>query len=147
MSYSFSVRGATREEAIAAVGAKLAEVVASQRIHAADAGWAQDAAKDYLSVLTDAPEGKDFCVQVSGSLSWDGMLGSADQVITGASVNVSVRFVAKEVAESAPTVAVVEPTTISTDEQVTRDGDADEAALQQDAGASQVEPGADDPAA
>jgi len=98
MSYSFSVRGATKAEVIEKIGAELNKVVLSQPIHAADRVQAQAAAEAFLGVIPGKSDNQDFYISVSGSVGWNGILGTADQVLTSAGVSVSANLVAKEAA-------------------------------------------------
>ena len=96
MSYSFSVRGATKADVINNAAAELDKVVASQPIHAADRAQAQAAAEAFLGIIPGKDDDQDFYLYVSGSVGWKGTLGAADQVLTSASVNVSASLIAKE---------------------------------------------------
>ena len=91
MSYSFSVRGATKTECMEKVAAELDKVVSGQPIHSADREQAKAAVWAFLDVLPNSPEKQDLSVSVSGSLSWNG----ADNAITSANVNISAGFLAK----------------------------------------------------
>lgn len=90
MSYSFSVRAATKAEASEKVAAELASVVASQPVHEADSKQAQAAADGFIGVIRD-DETQDILVSVSGSVSWS---GASD--INSASVNVNAYLAAKQ---------------------------------------------------
>jgi hypothetical protein len=94
MSYSFSVRGATRLEVTRKIAAELDTVVASQPIHSADRSQALAAAEAFIAVLRDASDQQDYSVSVSGTIGYTG-----NSVITSASVSVSVSLVAKEKAQ------------------------------------------------
>ncbi len=83
MSYSFSVRAASASLALAAVGEKLDEVVASQPVHEADREKALGAAEAFLALVPEK-EGHDYSVSVNGSVI------SGDGVLTQASVGVNV---------------------------------------------------------
>lgn len=96
MSYSFTVRGATKAEAIKKIGAELRKVVTTQPFHAADRAQARAAAKAFIGVLPDAADGQEFCVSVSGSVGWVGTLGEADNMLTSAGISVSAVLVTKE---------------------------------------------------
>ena len=96
MSYSFSVRGVTRSELVEKVSAELDKVVATQPIHSADCKQALAAAEAFIAILPDPNDKQDFCVSVSGSLSWSGNMGASDQVLVSASVNVSASLQAKQ---------------------------------------------------
>lgn len=96
MSYSFSVRGATKAEVIGKVSVELDKVVTSQPIHSADRAQAQAAAEAFVAIIPADAGDKDFYVSVNGSVGWNGNLGAANCVITSASVGVSASLVAKE---------------------------------------------------
>lgn len=93
MSYSFSVRGATKAEIIGKVAAEFDKVVASQPVHSADRAHAQACAEAFLGFIPDDPGGQDFYISVSGSVGWNGTLGA--HVLTSAGVNVSASLVNK----------------------------------------------------
>lgn len=84
MSYSFSIRVATKTEAKQALAARFdADVVAHQLVHKRDRDQALAAAGAFIDLLDD-DDTKDVVVSMHGSLSWaDG------ERITGASVGVS----------------------------------------------------------
>lgn len=71
MSYSFSVRAATKAAAKAAVAAQFDSMVHVQPVHAADRPMAQAAAGAFVDLLHE-DESKDVIVCVSGSLGWQG---------------------------------------------------------------------------
>lgn len=91
MSYSFGVRGATRDEVMAKVVIEFDKVVGYQPIHAADREQATAAARGFLSIVPDANENQDFALTVSGWVSWN-----EGKVVTAANVNVSASIVPKE---------------------------------------------------
>lgn len=68
MSYSFSVRAATRDAAIAEVASALAKVVEDQPIHEADRPHAFLAATNQISLLDAPATGQEISVSVSGSV-------------------------------------------------------------------------------
>ena len=77
MSYSFTVRGATKQAASDAVAAELAKVVEAQPVHSADARQAQDTADAFIGVLRD-DDRQDVVVAVNGWVSGSGAgIGSA----------------------------------------------------------------------
>jgi hypothetical protein len=67
MSYSFSVKGATKAEASTKVAEELAKVVLAQPVHAADQAQAQAAADGFINVLAD-DSAQDVSVSVNGSV-------------------------------------------------------------------------------
>lgn len=69
MSYSFTVRGANKDEVIRAADAELINVVDSQPTHKHDKAAAKAAVIAYVELLT-VPDGKEIEVRVSGSLGW-----------------------------------------------------------------------------
>ena len=84
MSYSFSVRAATKAEAVQKVAEELAKVVIAQPVHEKDQANTQTAAESFIGLLRD-DDSQDIAVSVSGSC-WgnEGGLNSA-----GISIGVS----------------------------------------------------------
>ncbi len=68
MSYSFSVRAATKAGLGVKIQEELEKVVASQPIHGADTGQALTASWSIFSLLSDNPA-RDIVASVSGSIS------------------------------------------------------------------------------
>lgn len=95
MSYSFSVRGATKTEVTEKIASELDKVVAGQPVHAADKEQAKAAAASFVSILPELGEDQDYSVSMNGSVGglWD---GSALAKLTSASVSVSASLVAKQ---------------------------------------------------
>jgi hypothetical protein len=89
MSYSFSTRGSSKEDASANVATELANVVNGQPVHAADQDEAQAAADAFITLLPD-DDTRDIAVSLSGSVST-----TDDGQLSQASVSVSVGLVAK----------------------------------------------------
>lgn len=100
MSYSFTVRAATKALAKEMVVAELAKVVASQSPHECDKEQAEAAASAFIDVLDDDMT-KDVTVSVHGSVGWVGTWGTDPVSITNASVGVSAGLVTKEVPAAA----------------------------------------------
>jgi hypothetical protein len=98
MSYSFRKRAATRSALIALVVAELDNVVALQPIHSADRAQAQAAAESFLAIVQDPAEGKEFCIDMHGSMSytWDGEKQEVSG-ITGGAVGVNVYHIQQDV--------------------------------------------------
>lgn len=94
MSYLFAARGTTKAAALEQATAKFKEVVNQQPIHAQDEAAAQKCREEAAALLGEAPEGKDYYISCSGSLSWEGT--APDHRITGASINVYVSHQPKE---------------------------------------------------
>jgi len=90
MSYSFTVRAASKEEAISKVAAELDKVVELQAVHAADREQAQTAAEAFIAVVPDPKDDQDLSVSVSGSLT------STVAGVVGGSISVSAEVVAKK---------------------------------------------------
>lgn len=67
MSYSFSVKGATKAEAIAAAVEQLEQVERNQPVHAADMPAAKAAVESFTNLLMDDPN-SDCGLSVSGSV-------------------------------------------------------------------------------
>lgn len=73
MSYSFSVKGETKDEAKAKVALELAKVVLAQPVHSKDQAQAQAAADAFIDVLlVPIEEGTEVSVSVNGSLWTEG---------------------------------------------------------------------------
>ena len=70
MSYSFTVRAASKAEAIGKVTEELAKVVVNQSMHAKDKDQAKMAAVNFINLLRDDAT-RDVAVSVSGSISWN----------------------------------------------------------------------------
>lgn len=90
MSYSFTVKADTKDEAGVKVEAEFGKVVASQPIHDRDRQAAQDAAETFIDILKEPSENECVQVHVSGVLSWADV-----NTFTGANVNVSASIVPK----------------------------------------------------
>lgn len=69
MSYSFTVKAATKDEAKAAVLLEMDKVVAQQPIHARDKDPTIAAANAMIDLLVDDPS-RHVQVHVHGSVSW-----------------------------------------------------------------------------
>ena len=89
MSYSFSVRAASKAEASKKVSDELVKVLQSQPVHTEDNKQASDAAEAFIALMAD-DNTKDIAVSMNGSI-W-----KSDAGIQQASVSVSVNLVAKE---------------------------------------------------
>lgn len=93
MSYSFSIKAATKSEAKAKVAEELSKVVTAQPVHQYDRAAAQASADAFTDLLAD-DEAQDVSLSVSGWLSWNGGTG-AEQVKT-ANVTVTASLTAKQ---------------------------------------------------
>lgn len=89
MSYSFSVMGATKDEAKTLIEAEFDKIIASQPVHAADKAAALAAAGAFIDLLTDPPEGKVVRVSMHGSLGWN---EPDPKSFTGSGVGVSAQL-------------------------------------------------------
>lgn len=74
MSYSIGARGATKEETLASLGAELDLVVADQPVHLIDRLQAAAAAASSLDVISVIDPAKDYVVNISADLVWNGDL-------------------------------------------------------------------------
>lgn len=84
MSYSFSLKAASKAAAILAVGAKLDEIVAAQAVHSRDRAAILANAEAVIGLLADNDD-KDVTVSCNGYLSWSS--GTVDApVINSASI-------------------------------------------------------------
>ena len=72
MSYSFSLRAATKAEAKTAVAAKLDEVVSQQPLHQLELD-ASVALADAIIELLPQDDTRDVAVSMNGSVSWTGV--------------------------------------------------------------------------
>ena len=99
MSYSFSVRAVTAAAAIAAVGTKFDEVVASQPVHANDRDAAVAAATAYIGLLAEPGADQEIAVTVDGWVQWTHQEGVDPTAFTGAYVNVQASLAAKPASE------------------------------------------------
>ena len=86
MSYSFTVRAATKGEAKTMVAAELANVVQRQPEHARDLPEAQATCNGFIDLLADDPV-KVVQVSVNGSIGWTGVADAA--LLQNACVSVS----------------------------------------------------------
>ncbi|WP_066827605.1 hypothetical protein [Sphingomonas mali] len=95
MSYGFSVRGATVALALAAVGPKFDEVVASQPVHAKDRDVAIATATAIADLVGEPDEGQEVSITVGGWLQWQVAVaaGEVPDAFTGASVSASASIV------------------------------------------------------
>lgn len=84
MSYSFSVKGTTKAEALDLVGKEFDKIVASQPVHEQDRHKAFETAAEFLNFLPDN-DTQDVLVSVHGSIS------VVDGAVYSASVGVSVQ--------------------------------------------------------
>lgn len=88
MSYSFSVKGSSKREAIALVRIQLADVIRNQPEHHVDFDQALDAAKSMIDRLDDDPS-CDVGVNMNGCVGWRGAAGYSPENVTSVSVQVS----------------------------------------------------------
>ena len=84
MSYSFQVKAATKELALAAVGVKFDEIVSQQPIHAKDREAVVVNAGAVINLLTDN-NAKDVVVSCNGYLSWNGSPDEAEFIAAAVS--------------------------------------------------------------
>lgn len=73
MSYSFSVRASSKDEAGVKVEAELAKVMLAQPVHERDRQAAQDAAEAFINILSEPGAGECISLSINGSLSWRGV--------------------------------------------------------------------------
>lgn len=90
MSFSFSVKGLTKQEALEKVAVEMAKVVQGQPIHAKDEANVNAIAKTVADTVDgEIKEGQVMFISCSGSLSWTGGT-TTPEVVMSASCNVSV---------------------------------------------------------
>lgn len=95
MSYSFSVRAASKDEVKTMISEKMDEIVQNQQMHVHDRDAAVDAAEAFIDLVT-VPEGRELTVSMNGSVGWDNSVASedpADAKLNGAGAGVSVQVV------------------------------------------------------
>jgi hypothetical protein len=92
MSYSFSVRAATRAAVLALVAAELDKVKEAQPMHSHDRDQALAAATAFVEIMPDGKAGYEIGVSMHGSVGWSGD-SAGDYEISGAGVGVSAHFV------------------------------------------------------
>jgi hypothetical protein len=94
MSYSFSIRAATKDEAKAAVAAEFDKVVAAQPIHARDKTVALANAAAVIGLLADdAPDGFTIGVSLNGYVGWrEALHDDASNPLNAASVSASANY-------------------------------------------------------
>ncbi len=96
MSYSFTVRAATKAEALFKVAAEIEKIAASQPSHEIDKAHAVSLAESFAGFIDDT-EGMDVVIALHGSLGWQGTWGGDDGVvITSASVGVNAYLVKRD---------------------------------------------------
>lgn len=93
MSYSFSIKAASKAEALVAVAAEFDKVVASQEVHKADKDLAMKHAEAVVGFLPDDPV-REVAVSCNGYLSWSAL--PAEQHFGGVSVACSASLVEKK---------------------------------------------------
>ncbi len=89
MSYSFTVSGTSKADAVAKVAAEFEQVVASQPVHAADKDAAMNAANAFVGLLQEPAENEVIAVNVYGSLSWQDYSDTAPTIFRSGNVGVS----------------------------------------------------------
>lgn len=90
MSFSITVRAATKADALAKVTTEMEKVAAAQPSHAIDKAHVVSLAESYAGFIDDE-EGKDVVILMAGSLGWRGVWGGDDGIVmTSASVSVNV---------------------------------------------------------
>lgn len=94
MSYSFTVKAATKALALEAVAAEMQKVVASQPVHARDEAAVNKNAAEIVALLPD-DDTKDVTFGVNGYVSWSSahQLGDPDFKLSAVSVAVSAALI------------------------------------------------------
>lgn len=95
MSYSFSVKAATKADAKAQVAAELDKVVAAQPTHKVDRDAVGVVTDAFIDAVAEPSESEEITVMVSGSVSWRGVAGQDNNEFTGAEVTTRVYVRAK----------------------------------------------------
>lgn len=97
MSYSFSVKASTKDEAKLKIADKMAEVALAQPDHALDQAAVVAAGSAFVDMLGDVPPEQEIHVSIHGSVSWKHAGTDELHVYTGASVSISVGHVKQAV--------------------------------------------------
>lgn len=100
MSYSFSLRAATKAEAKEKIAVQMATIVEQQPVHAKDVDQAKATANAFVDMLQD-DESRDVMVHMNGSVGWTGDLGTESCLISSAGVGVSASLTTKEAPKAA----------------------------------------------
>lgn len=80
MSYSLSVKGASKHEAKNAVAAKMREIAEQQPVHVVDEGQAKVHAWNLIDLLPDPAEDQEIVVTMSGYISAEWKNGVAEKI-------------------------------------------------------------------
>ena len=88
MSYSFSVRGASKNDVLAEAKSKFDEVVAGERMHERDRPAALAAAEAFVGMLRDPGDGEVVVLTMYGSVGWE---AEGALLSSGVSVSASVQ--------------------------------------------------------
>lgn len=98
MSYSFHVRGATKEEVAEALVSKLDETVREQPVHAKDREAIEANARAVINLMPEPQKGMDLVVTCNGYVTWDGELPEepADVVPQGLNVSCYAHYIASD---------------------------------------------------
>lgn len=83
MSYSFTVKAASKDEAKAKVAEEFDRIAAGQPSHKVDRDSAVAVAGAFIDLLADPKENDEVQVMMNGSLSW-----ASENVYTGAELTV-----------------------------------------------------------
>lgn len=100
MSYSFTVKAATKDDAKRAVTHELAKAVVGQRCHARDVPAARAAAHAFVDALDEPGEDQAVLVQGSGSLSGRWEIDTSMSSISEARMAVAATLVARDAPKS-----------------------------------------------
>lgn len=87
MSYSFTVTGSNKSDALNKVGEEFDKVVVTQPVHAKDKDAVIANASAVVGLLLDDPA-KDIVVSLTGSVGWNTLV-NGDAELTSASVSAS----------------------------------------------------------
>lgn len=96
MSFSFVARGVKRADVMVQVHAKMAEVVRNQPVHSQDRAPVVETCSTYLNLLSDAPDGYDYTLSVSGYLGWSGNVLGGEAPLGTANVSVTASHVRRD---------------------------------------------------
>lgn len=95
MSYSFSIKAATKYDAIAMVMTKFDEIIEQQPIHTRDRKAVLTNSRAVIELLAD-DDTKDIAVSCNGYVSWSSGLTAADAAFSGAAISCSAGYANRE---------------------------------------------------
>lgn len=98
MSYSFYVRGVTKDEATQALVTELDAMVRVQPVHVKDRDAIEANARAVIGLMPEPGKGLDLVVTCNGYITWDGALpeGPADVAPKGVNISCYAHYIARD---------------------------------------------------